>query len=269
MKKSFLFFAAFGFLFADYFQLLYTPQTLLDGGKTIEILSAVIHPYTGKEGLDMGVQHSGKELLGVEEFYVVHKTIKEDLKKTLQPVKYNGEKKSVKGYKASVRVKQLGDHLFVLKPAPFYSSIEGVYLQPITKLVVNVGAKPSDWGDELGLDAEIVPLSKPYGIWAGSSFSAMVKASGIPVPYASIDAEFLNYDIDLASLKPSKPKTNQQNQAMQTIQFRADEDGKFTFFLPRAGWWAICAGGVGLKKSFKDKELSQDACIWVQVSNVK
>lgn len=249
-------------------QLMYTPEMTLNTGKSINIIHAQLHPYTNIKNYDMGIQHDSDERLESEEFYVMHKTIKTDLKDTLKPIIFTGENKS-KAYTSKYKAKKMGDHLFVMKPAPSYSEIEGVYLQMITKMIVNVSGKPTDWDKELGLDAEIIPLSKPYGIWAGSSFSGMVKAAGIPVPFANIEVELLNYDIDMENYKLGKMKTNAPQQSFKVIEIKANERGEFTFHLPQEGMWSFNAKSIGHNKKYKDRELSQDAIIWVEVKKIK
>jgi len=256
-------------LFANHFQLVYTPETTLQSGRTVKMVHAMIHPYSDRKTMDMGKQHKGdKKFLAVEAFYSVHKGIKTDWIEALEPIEFQGKKRAGRGYKSKHKLKQMGDHLFVLKPAPYYSTLEGIYLQQITKTIVNIAGKPTDWDRELGLEAEIVPLSKPYGIWTGGSFSAMVKAEGIPVPFAQVEVEYLNSDIDMENLKTGAFKTNEKNQNFQTIEIKANERGEFTFHLPRAGWWGFRAKHIGLKKDYKEKELSIEGVIWVQVKDV-
>ena len=258
-------------LFANHFQLVYTPDTTLQSGRTVNMVHTMIHPYSNRKTMDMGKQHlykGKKEFLDVQEFYLIHKGIKTNLLKTLEKIKFKGKKRLAIAYKSKHKLKKMGDHLFVLKPAPYYSTLEGIYLQQITKTIVNIAGKPTDWDRELGLEAEIVPLSKPYGIWKGSSFSAMIKAQGIPVPFAKVEIEYLNSNIDMGELKMGEFKTNEQNQNFKTIEIKANEKGEFTFHLPKAGWWGFRALSVGLKKDYKQKELSIDAIMWVQVKDI-
>ena len=256
-------------LSANHFQLMYTPETTLESGRTVPMIHAMIHPYSDRKTMDMGKQHDSEEFLAVEEFFVVHKGIKTDLIDTLEPIEFQGKKRVGKGYKSKHKLRKMGDHLFVLKPAPYYSTLEGIYLQQITKTIVNIAGKPTDWDRELGLEAEIIPLSKPYGIWEGSSFSAKVKASGIPVPFAKIEIEYLNSDVDIENLKMGEAKTEAPQQSFKTIEIKANERGEFTFHLPKAGWWGFNAKHIGLKKDYKEKELSIEGIIWVQVKEIK
>ncbi len=266
--KKLLFLVFFTISLSAQSQLMYTPQLTLNVGKSIELLHVQMHPYRNLKIYDMGtLDPKSDKTLGVEEFYVLHKTIKTDLKNTLKPIIFLGKNRA-KAYKSEYEAKKIGDHLFVIKPAPSYSEVEGIYLQMITKLIVNVGGKPTDWDKELGLEAEIIPLSKPYGIWEGSSFSAMVKANGIPVPFARIEVELLNYTIDMENNKIEKMLTDAPQLSFKVIEFKANEKGEFTFHIPREGLWSFKAKGIGHNKEFKSKELSQDGVIWVEVKRI-
>ncbi len=248
-------------------QVMYTPHMTLNSGQSIDLLHVQMHPYTNLKTYDMGTPHKGDKKLEPEEFYVMHKTIKTNLKHTLKPISFKGKNEAL-AYSSTYKAKQMGDHLFVMKPAPSFSEIEGIYLQMITKMVVNVAGKPTDWDKELGLEAEIIPLSKPYGIWAKSSFSGMVKASGIPVPYALIEVELLNYDIDMKNYQIGKKLTHASHQSSKVIEIKANERGEFTFHIPQKGWWSFNAKGVGHSKKYQDRELSQDAVIWVEAKEI-
>ena len=162
----------------------------------------------------------------------------------------------------------MGDHLFVLTPAPYYEANEDAYIQQITKAMVNVAGLPTDWDSELGLKAEIVPLTKPYAIWAGSTFTGMVKSQGKAVPYAEVEIEYLNTPIDIDQNKTGALIVKAPQDSFVTLVVKADSHGVFTFGIPKAGWWGFAALGVGPDTEFKGKELSQDAVIWVQAKEM-
>lgn len=265
MKKLLLILGILSVSFADYTQSLYTKDLSLNSARSVDLIIANIQAYTSGAPLDIGLQKDGNKSK-IEKFFVVQKTIRKDLLSTLLPVQLEQNGKKVRAYSTKYKASAMGDHLFVAVGAPFYSYIEGVYIQQFTKTVLNIAGKPSDWDLELGLDAEIVPLSKPYAISKGGSFSAMVKASGIPVPYAHIQAELLGFEFDLKNKKMSSSKLDQNaHQSMKTLEFKADKNAQFTLHLAQKGQWSICAKGIGHKKDYKEHELSQDGCIWVEV----
>ncbi|MCV6608120.1 MAG: DUF4198 domain-containing protein [Campylobacterales bacterium] len=243
-----------------HFQMIYTPESALTKGKTIQFKHIFTHPFADEHTMDMA---------GVESFYVVNKGKKKDLKGTLKKITFKGNHNSGKGYQSKYKAKRVGDHLFVMTPKPYFEKNENAYIQQITKMIVNVAGAPTDWDTELGLKAEIVPLTKPYGIWEHGSFTGIVKSKGKVVPYAEIEVEYLNRDVDMKRNKMGKDLVEAPQDAFVTMTIKANKDGEFTFAIPKAGWWGFCALGVGSDSSYKGKELSQDAVIWVQAKPMK
>ncbi len=252
-----------------HFQMLYTPNTALTKGETIELREVFTHPFADEHTMDMGKQHDSKELMPVEEFYVINKAKKTDLKPTLKGITFTGQHNSGKAYASQYKAQRMGDHVLILQPAPYYEANEDAYIQQITKSIINVAGTPTDWDSDLNLKAEIVPLTKPYAIWEGGSFTGVVKSKGKPVPYAEIEVEYLNRDIDMKNNKTGKAYVEAPQDAFVTMGIKANKDGEFTFTLPKAGFWGFAALGVGSDKTYKGKELSQDAVIWVEAKPMK
>lgn len=252
-----------------HFQMLYTPESALNKGATVELREIFTHPFADEHTMDMGKQHDSDKLKGVEDFYVINKGKKKDLLDTLKAISWKGNHNSGAAYKSQYKARRMGDHLFVLQPAPYYEANEDIYIQQITKMILNVAGAPTDWDQDLGLKAEIVPLTKPYSIWTGSTFSGIVKSNGKAVPFAEIEVEYLNRDVDLTENAMGPSYVEAPHDSFVTIGIKADQDGKFTFGLPKAGWWGFCALGAGSDTQYKGKELSQDAVIWVQVKDMK
>lgn len=252
-----------------HFQMVYTPESALNKGTTIPVKLVFNHPFADEHTMDMGLK-ADDSIVPIKEFYVVHKEEKTDLKGDLKEITFTGNSNSGKAYETEYKARKMGDHIFVAVPSPYYEKNEDAYIQQITKMIVNVSGAPTDWDTELGLKAEIVPLNKPYSIWAGSTFSGIVKGGGKSVPFAEIEVEYLNYDVDVKANKMGKkPHVNAPQDSFVTMTIKADENGKFTFGIPKAGWWGFAALGVGKDNKFDGKELSQDAVIWVQAKEMK
>ncbi len=147
--------------------------------------------------------------------------------------------------------------MFVLQPAPYYEAGEDIYIQQITKVVINVAGTPTDWDKELGLKAEIVPLNKPYSIWTGSTFTGIVKRNGKVVPFADIEVEYINHAPDLTTNSMGPAFVEAPHDSFVTMGIKADANGQFTFGIPKSGWWGFCALGAGSDTEFKGKELSR------------
>lgn len=252
-----------------HFQMIYTPNTALTKGKTIELRHVFTHPFADEHTMDMGKQHDSKKFAPVEEFYVINKGKKKDLLNTLSDISFKGNHNVAHAYASKYKARRMGDHLMVMTPAPYYESNEDVYIQQITKTIINVAGTPTDWDSELGLKAEIVPLTKPYAIWEHGSFTGIVKSNGKPVPFAEIEVEYLNRDVNLKTNSMGKNKIEAPQDAFVTMGIKANKDGEFTFAIPKAGFWGFCALGVGSDKEYKGKELSQDAVIWVEAKEMK
>ncbi|PHO09749.1 nickel transporter [Malaciobacter canalis] len=243
-----------------HFQMLYTDNMALPKGKTVEFKHVFTHPFADEHTMDMA---------GVEEFYVINKGKKKDLMKSLNSITFQGNHNKAKAYESKYKARRMGDHILVLKPKPYYEKNEDAYIQQITKTIINVAGTPTDWDSELGLKAEIVPLTKPYAIWEGGSFTGIVKSKGKVVPYAEIEVEYLNRDVDTKNNKMGKDRVTAPQDSFVTMTIKANKDGEFTFAIPKAGQWGFCALGVGPDKEYKGKELSQDAVIWVEAKPMK
>ncbi len=244
-----------------HFQMMYTPNTALTKGKTIELKHVFTHPFADEHTMDMA---------GVEEFYsITEKKGKKDLKDTLKPITWKGNHNPGKAYTSKYKARNMGDHVLVMVPTPYFEKREDVYIQQITKSVINVAGVPNGWDADLGLKAEIVPLTKPYAIYEGGSFTGIVKSKGKVVPYAEIEVEYLNNVPDMKNNAMGKNKYTAPQDAFVTMGIKANKDGEFTFAIPKAGFWAFGALGVGSDTEYKGKELSQDAVIWIEAKPMK
>jgi len=118
----------------------------------------------------------------------------------------------------------------------------------------------SGWDDELGLKTEIVPLSKPFGLYSGNIFQGIVKFNGKPVPYAEVEVEFYNKD--------KKAKAPAEDMITQAV--KADGNGVFSYAVPRSGWWGFAALNTSDKKMVhggEKKDIELGAVIWVKFEN--
>lgn len=244
-----------------HFQLVYTPDLLRDKGGNIVLQMPFTHPAANGHVMEVD-----KPLA----FYHIKKGKKTDLLSSIEESKWTSAENTGKSYQATTRLKGLGDNVFVLEMAPYLEKEEDIYIQQITKSIVNVGSLPTDWEADLDLPAEIIPLTKPYAIYEGGSFTGIVRSHGKPVPFAEIEVEYVNYLPDMEKKAfSSKPNIEVPAEAFVTMTIYADASGTFTFAMPKAGQWGFAALGVGAKKEHKGKELSQDAVIWVQAHEIK
>jgi cobalt/nickel transport protein len=239
---------AISFNTSAHFQMILPSDELINDGEDTELRIQLIftHPSEASHTMDM----EKPEIFGV-----LHKGKKSDLIDALQPFSFHGGET----WEASYDAKGFGDFVFYLKPAPYYEAMEDGYITQITKVVVNNLGMPTDWDAEIGLQAEIIPLNKPYGLWTGNVFQGIVKMNGEPVPYAEVEVERLNSQ-SFSGLVGEEQDFPSDAHVTQVI--RADENGVFTYGIPKSGWWGFAALMEGEEIEGKDHEMG--AVIWIK-----
>jgi len=122
--------------------------------------------------------------------------------------------------------------------------------------------KEDGWEKEVELKTEIVPLTRPFGLWAGNVFQGIVKMNGKAVPYSEVEIEYYNPD--------SKIKAPEEPYVTQVI--KADANGVFTYAMPKAGWWgfsAINTTDYTLKRDGKEYPVEIGAVFWVRTREMR
>ena len=93
-------------------------------------------------------------------------------------------------WQAKYPLKRPGVYTFYIEPEPYWESAEDSFIIHYTKTVVTAFGDDEGWDAEIGLKTEIVPLSKPFGLYAGNVFQGIVKLDGKAVPSAEIEVEY-------------------------------------------------------------------------------
>ncbi len=241
-----------------HFQLIYTPEINIKKAGDVPLKLVFWHPMSNGHAMAMGEPI---------EFYSVFKGKKTDLKPTLKPITFKGLSNEAAAYDASITLKRNGDYALVTVPTPYYEESEDIYIQQITKVVINKGDVPTDWSEPLGLKTEIVPLSKPYGALVGSTFSGILLKDGQPAPGVEIEIEHMIAEPDMNANKPQNEKAREVPGG--AIVALTDAQGKFSFGIPKAGYWGFAALGSGPDSEFNAKELSQDAVLWIKAHTLE
>lgn len=144
------------------------------------------------------------------------------------------KEKKVQGFvtwETTYRIKRPGDYTFYVEPKPYWEPAEDCYIIHYTKVCVHALGLEEGWDEEVGLETEIVSLTRPYGFWTGNVFTGVVKIKGEPVPYAEVEVEYYNEDGKIKP--PADPYVTQV--------IKADKNGVFTYAMPKAGWWGFAA----------------------------
>lgn len=248
------------FYASAHFQMIYTPELLRAKGGNISLKMPFTHPAASGHVMKVDKPQA---------FYMIKKGKKTDLLDKVSEIEWESAVDTGHAYQADVKLRGLGDYVFISKPSPYFEVEEGFYIQQITKTIVNVGGLPTDWSEDFSLAAEIVPLTKPYAIYEGGIFTGVVKSRGQAVPFAEIEVEFVNYEPEMENNRFAKtPLMVTPSDVFITQTIYADANGTFNFVLPKAGQWGFAALDIGEQKTYKDKKLSQDAVIWVQATKL-
>ncbi len=195
----------------------------------------------------------GMELVKPKVFSVLSGGRQQDLLDRLAPVKVLDHG----AWQLNYAVKRPGVYIFHMEPQPYWEPAEACYIVHYTKTVVAAFGDDQGWDAEVGSKTEIVPLSRPFGLYAGNLFQGIVKVEGRPVPYSIVEIEFFN-----AGRTKGIP-----NDYMVTQTIKADSNGVFSYSVPAPGWWGFAALNPSDQKIVHDGELREvelGAVIWVQ-----
>lgn len=229
-----------------------------DDSKTLSLEVKFIHP--------MEMQYM--EMEKPKRFGVLVKGKPEDLLGTLQAAKGKSadQKETFTYWKTSYPIKKPGDYLFFSEPMPYWEPAEDKFIVHYTKVCVNALGLEEGWDKPVGFETEIIPLTRPYGLWTGNVLTGLVTFKGKPVPNAEVEIEYLNESPENKALvkAPSDPFVTQV--------VKADKNGVFTYAMPRAGWWGFAAlqdAPWKLKKDGKPKAVEIGAVLWVHTTEMK
>jgi cobalt/nickel transport protein len=217
-----------------------------DGKKDIDILVQFTHPFEG--GPQMQMDRPLK-------FGVVVDDKAKDLLKSLTEKKVHG--KSV--WETSFKIKKPGDYIFYVLPQPYWEPAEDKFIIHATKVIVDALGAEEGWESPIaakaGLPCEIVPLTRPYSLYAGNLFTGQVFMKGKPVANADVEIEWWG-----------KGTTKAPTDTHITQVVRTDEQGRFSYAMPKSGWWGFAAlmdSPEKIKHDGKDKDVEVGAVLWV------
>ena len=219
-----------------------------DDSKNIALKVQFIHPMEG-DYMDMAKP---------VQFGVMVQNNKIDLLNTLQEKKING----CSTWETDYQIKRPGDHIFYMEPQPYWEPAEDCYIIHYTKVIVNALGLEVGWDEEVGLKTEIIPLTRPYGLWTGNVFQGIVRVIGEAVPYAEVEVEYYNQD----------GKIKWPVESMITQVIKADQNGVFTYAMPKAGWWGFAALNEDeekIKHNGEDKSVEIGAVLWVKTYDME
>jgi cobalt/nickel transport protein len=217
-----------------------------DDKNEIGILVQFTHPFEGGPLMQMDRP---------DKFGVVIGDKVTDLLETLKEIKVDG--KSTWG--ANFKIAKPADYIFFMKPKPYWEPAEDKFIVHATKVVVDALGAEEGWDKPIaevaGLPAEIVPLTRPYGLYAGNVFTGQVMKDGKPVADTSVEVEWWG-----------KGKTKAPTDLHVKQVVKTDKNGVFSYGMPKSGWCgfsAILEAEEPLKHDGKDKKVELGAVLWV------
>jgi cobalt/nickel transport protein len=223
-------------------------MVMQDDSRTITVTLSFSHPF----------EMVGMEMTQPKAFHVFAGGKKQDLLGSLKKTQVMDHR----AWKAAYPVRRPGVYMFYMEPEPYWEPAEDTFIVHHTKTVVTAFGDDEGWDEEIGLKTEIIPLSKPFGLYVGNVFQGIVKLDGKPVPFAEVEVEYYN--------KGGKIKAPTTYMITQTI--KADQNGVFTYAAPVAGWWGFAAlsrADFTLEHAGEKKDVEIGAVIWVEFHDWK
>ncbi len=210
---------------------------------TVGLTVAFAHP----------MERNGMTMAKPNAFYVVANGKKTDLAASLKKAKFFGKD----AWSSSYKVARPGVYQFVVEPKPYWEPAEDKLILHYTKVVVPAYGDEDGWDAPTGAKAEIIPLTRPFGNWAGNTFQGKVVVNGKPAAGADVEIEFYN--------KAGKKKPVTDYHVTQVV--KTDANGVFTYTAPWAGWWGFAAltdADYKLKQDGKEKPVEIGAVLWTK-----
>lgn len=238
-----------GNAFAHFGMLIPSDSMVMQGeSRSVTLMLSFSHPFEGH----------GMELVKPIKCSVVMDGKKNDLLDSLKETKVMGHKAWTMNYK----INRPGVYKFYMEPRPYWEPAEDCYIVHYTQTIIAAFGEEDGWDEPVGLKTEIVPLTRPFGLYAGNVFQGVVMLDGKPVPYAEVEVEYYNKD----------GKAEAPTDYMVTQVVKADTNGVFTYAPPKAGWWGFAALNTSDKKMThegEDKDVELGAVLWLEFQEWK
>ncbi len=222
--------------------------------KKIKLETKFIHP----------VELHYMEMEKPKQFGVVAGGKKTDLLGTLKATKGKApdQNKSFTFWETTYKIKRPGVYTFYMAPAPYWEPAEDCYIIHYTKVCLSAFGEEEGWDKPVGLETEIIPLTRPFGLWSGNTFTGKVLVNGKIAPNTDVEIEFLN------EYPGAKTKINPPADPYVTQVVKTDANGVFSYAMPKAGWWGFAALSTSSKK-IKGKDIEIGGVYWVKTIDLQ
>lgn len=223
----------------------------------------IVTPEKKSVTVDVSFSHPfemiGMDMVKPKQFQMIAGGEKTDLLPQLQESKVMDHQ----AWKADIAIKKPGVYSLIMEPQPYWEPAEDLSIIHYTKTIIAAFGDDQGWDEPAGLATEIVPMTRPFGNYAGNSFTGKVLLNGKPVPGAEVEVELYNKD--------GKFKAPSDYHVTQVV--KADENGVFTFACPHPGWWGFAAlneADYKLKNpAGEEKGVELGAVLWMYLDEYK
>jgi cobalt/nickel transport protein len=166
-----------------------------------------------------------------------------------------GQKFGHKAWKSSYSIKRPATYQFFVEPTPYFEPAEEKFIVHVPKVIISAFGMEEGWDEPIGLKYEIVPLVKPFGLYAGNLFQAKVLHNGKVAANVEVEVELYNtYGLKAPS------------DAHITQVVKTDANGIFSFVMNHKGWWGFAAliEEGELEREGKKYPIENGALLWVK-----
>lgn len=160
-----------------------------------------------------------------------------------------------KAWESSYTIKKPGIYKFYTQPQAYFEPAEEKFISHVPKLIISAFGLEDGWDEPIGLKYEIIPMVKPFGLYAGNLFQGKVLHNGKPASNVEVEVELYNeYGLKAAS------------DAHITQVVKTDDNGVFSFVMNHKGWWGFAALIEEGKKEFESKSypIENGALLWIK-----
>lgn len=248
---------------------------------TIEIVVGAVEPSTG-QGIPIERPQAFTALYSSGD-----ETERSDHLSVLEEINAFG----ARAWRTSIVLPRPGAYHFVAQSKTGWVPEEDRFVQYLATVQIPAYGSAEGWDRPAGLDFEIVPLSRPFGLCTGMAFTGQALADGKPLSGVVIDVARLDPalkpdirepedpnalpdETPTGKEKAKKPEKQPMPQPISAFgdvqQVKTDSQGVFTFVCPLPGWWAFTASRAGdplQDPEGKQKPLEIKTIFWVYLND--
>ena len=160
-----------------------------------------------------------------------------------------------KAWTTNYRIKKPGVYKFFVQPQAYFEASEEKFISHVPKVIISAYGLEKGWNKPIGLTYEIIPLVKPFALYAGNLFQGQVLHKGKPASNVEVEIELYN----TSGLKA--PTSAHITQSVLT-----NKDGIFSFVMNQKGWWGFAALIEEGLKQHKGKTyvIENGALLWIK-----